>query len=516
MAIRVAVQTKAKGSSAFAPPASKRWTVSRPSDSLEREADRAAEQVMGDRGCGCHGGGGQTPRVQLQAAVPATIGDVSAAAVEPAIRATGHELPAVTRQRMEARFGYDFGDVQVHHDAVAAESSRALGARAYTTGAHIVFRDGEYQPSSPSGQRLIAHELAHVIQQRQSGAGATIQRAITLTDPGGTPPHPAGAMGPFPSKAFTLRGWLRTLCPDGNWDVDAATGVVDSPDRATFCAARPTRGHAHRSTTHHRTSCGCLCELTAPGSRTITVQIDENLTVGAASFPLVPLGEAGTSHVTATDKISGFTGRDFVGITGAGATAPLAGAGRTQTIPDPPWIIFGHEVCGHARLQTGPMGPTGVEHSETPRGDAGAVDVENRIRREHSTVASSLGIRRGTFNAQNAAGTMVQHMGSVFRAASGDTISGIAVRCGIPVATMLDHIWRIDGSRITAATQNTLGASEELLIEGIDWHEVISGENMSSIATMWAVPLHSLQRANPRIVAPFTIHPGDRLLVPAS
>jgi LysM repeat protein len=229
-----------------------------------------------------------------------------------------------------------------------------------------------------------------------------------------------------------------------------------------------------------------------------------------------PLGEAATTHKSATDKVSAFTGREFTGITGAGATKPLAGAGRAQTIPDPPWVIFGHEVCGHARLQAGGMPPTFIGHATTPEGTQTTVDVENRIRREHSTVAASLGMRGGAFRAKTG-GAFAGHSGAVYRVAAGETLAKIATRCGIAGATMLAHIWRSDGSEITAADKDTLAAGEELLVEGIDWHEVIAGETMASIAKIWNIPLASLTRANPQVTGPsFTIRVGDRLMIPAT
>jgi len=504
--------------------------VSSPGDVHEQEADRVADQVMhksdsqAQRACACGGtcpeckhGNSDQGKVQSKQDFPGTSSASTAPGiVNDVVGSAGRALAPEVHRMMGSRFGHDFGGVRVHDDARASESARALGARAYTVGRSIVFGAGEYAPATKAGQHLLAHELTHVLQQRDKSP-QTVQRSITLKDPGGTPPHPANAMGPFPSKAFTLSGWLHTLCPDGNWNVDGASGVVDSPDKATFCGAAPARGHAHHTTSAQPTSCGCLCELTAVGSRTIEVQIDENLTIGGASIPLVPQGEGATVHPGPDNKVSGFTGREFVGIPGAGATTPLAGAGRAQTLPDPPWIIFGHEVCGHARLQAGPMGQTQVGHSTTPSGNVTTVDIENRIRREHSTVAASLGIRGGTFSAKNAAGGFVAHSGSVFKAVAGDTISAIAARCGIPAASMLDHIWRSNGDQITAATQGTLAVGEELLVEGIDWHQVITGETMTTIAGMWTVPLASLQRANPQIAGPaFTVHAGNRLVIPAS
>jgi hypothetical protein len=66
---------------------------------------------------------------------------------------------------MESRIGYDFDRVRVHDDAHAAASARSIDALAYTTGHHIVFGQGQYQPGSESGRRLLAHELTHTIQQ---------------------------------------------------------------------------------------------------------------------------------------------------------------------------------------------------------------------------------------------------------------------------------------------------------------------------------------------------------------
>jgi hypothetical protein len=187
----------------------------------------------------------------------------------------------------------------------------------------------------------------------------------------------------------------------------------------------------------------------------------------------------------------------------------VAGAGRSQTVRDPPWIIFGHEVCGHARLHTA-FAPFG--HAVSPEGNVSAIDIENRIRREHSTIGASFGVRRGNFN--DATGAF--HFGGEYVVRSGETLSGIARRCGIAQADRRTLIFRAGGAAITAADEGHLVVGERLLVDGIDWHEVISGETMTSIATMWGVPLTSLIRANPQITNPNLILPGQRLLVPRS
>jgi hypothetical protein len=85
--------------------------------------------------------------------------------VNEVLSSPGHPLDAGTRAFMESRFGHDFSQVRVHDDALAAESARAVNARAYTVGRDIAFASGQYQASTPEGAALLAHELAHTVQQ---------------------------------------------------------------------------------------------------------------------------------------------------------------------------------------------------------------------------------------------------------------------------------------------------------------------------------------------------------------
>jgi Domain of unknown function (DUF4157) len=87
-------------------------------------------------------------------------------------------LDPATRQRVEAAVGSDLGDVRVHRDAGAAEAASALGARAFTVGRDMFFGQGQFNPATMGGQKLIAHEAAHTVQQRGGSAHARrIQRA---------------------------------------------------------------------------------------------------------------------------------------------------------------------------------------------------------------------------------------------------------------------------------------------------------------------------------------------------
>jgi len=83
----------------------------------------------------------------------------------PALRDAGRPLDTATRSSFESGFGQDFSRIRVHDDAHAHDSARALDARAYAAGDHIVFGAGQYQPDTPAGRGLIAHELAHTVQQ---------------------------------------------------------------------------------------------------------------------------------------------------------------------------------------------------------------------------------------------------------------------------------------------------------------------------------------------------------------
>lgn len=93
-------------------------------------------------------------------------------------RGSGQALDGSVRSRMETAFNADFDSVRVHTGSRADGLSRALSARAFTTGRDIFFRDGEYNPASSSGQELLAHELTHVVQQ-----GGGIQGKFAVSSP---------------------------------------------------------------------------------------------------------------------------------------------------------------------------------------------------------------------------------------------------------------------------------------------------------------------------------------------
>ena len=95
-------------------------------------------------------------------------------------RGRGIPLPADVREDMAGALGDSFADVRVHTDALAGALARSVEARAFTTGADIFFAGDSYEPGSPHGRALLAHELAHVVQQR----GTPTSGEMRVSEPG--------------------------------------------------------------------------------------------------------------------------------------------------------------------------------------------------------------------------------------------------------------------------------------------------------------------------------------------
>jgi outer membrane protein OmpA-like peptidoglycan-associated protein len=104
--------------------------------------------------------------------------------VNQVLSSPGQPLDTNTRAFFEPRFGRDFSRVRVHTDPEAAESATALEARAFTSSQHVVFSERNYQPETPDGQRLLAHELAHVVQQEGSAAQNAHLSGPSISRPG--------------------------------------------------------------------------------------------------------------------------------------------------------------------------------------------------------------------------------------------------------------------------------------------------------------------------------------------
>jgi len=211
--------------------------INQPGDRYEQEADRVAEQVMRisgpgatpaaptvapagsgvQRKCACAGTCSkcQTERpdhehehLQMKPVGSSGLGQTAAPPiVHEVLRSSGQPLDAVTRAFMEPRFGHDFSRVRIHSDEQAAQSAQAVQARAYTVGSDIVFGSGQFAPNAQAGQRLLAHELAHAVQQDRGASSASpseggvleqaaTESAATASSTGSAPIRVGGASVP--------------------------------------------------------------------------------------------------------------------------------------------------------------------------------------------------------------------------------------------------------------------------------------------------------------------------------
>jgi uncharacterized protein DUF4157 len=104
--------------------------------------------------------------------------------VHDVIASPGEPLARDVREDMEGRLGHDFGDVRVHTDGAADASARGVNAHAYTVGSHVVFQRSAFDPGSHAGRTTLAHELTHVIQQRNGPVdGTPAAGGISVSDP---------------------------------------------------------------------------------------------------------------------------------------------------------------------------------------------------------------------------------------------------------------------------------------------------------------------------------------------
>jgi len=196
-----------------------RLEVGSAADAHEKEADVASET-------------GDTPlraaasRPQLARTVVPSSSVAPAVDISSALQSRGQALEPRTRALMESQLGHDFRDVRIHTDAAAAASARSLNVRAYTFGRDIVFGSGEYAATG-TGLRLLAHELAHVVQQ---SAGAPLIQC-------GPPPSQE-----HPSKSGPAKG-------GGNLVASLSASAADVQRKlGEFSRLKEWRGQFHTAT----------------------------------------------------------------------------------------------------------------------------------------------------------------------------------------------------------------------------------------------------------------------------
>ena len=206
--------------------------VSQPTDASEREAERTAEEIVrmesapGDispRYAGRQGSANTAARLQRacskcqeeeEQVARKSAGETPATApaiVHDVLASPGMPLQPETRAFFEPRFGADFSSVRIHTDPGAAEAAASVNALAYTVGDRIVFAEGQFSPGTSRGRHLLAHELAHVEQNRPR-PGVAEGGLRRQAGPVGQPPAPSlgndpnqpGSCGPGTDNPFCL------------------------------------------------------------------------------------------------------------------------------------------------------------------------------------------------------------------------------------------------------------------------------------------------------------------------
>ena len=216
--------------------------VGAPNDPAELSADRFATQTVRALSSNAASGGtvarrGPAIAIPVGTALlrrePARPGGVGVpGSMVPAVRNAsegGHPLPAPLRDRFEAATGRDLSAVRLRHDAAAAHTATALGARAYTRGSTIVFAHGEYAPETGIGASLLAHELAHVAQ-----IGAAPPLETRVAQPRAPPaaemihraPDEAGSTDVFDNVVDRALGLLPNIFADTLRGIKRAGGIL--------------------------------------------------------------------------------------------------------------------------------------------------------------------------------------------------------------------------------------------------------------------------------------------------
>ena len=167
-------------------------------DPLETEADRVADHVMRmpDPAVASSGAAQSLRRkcaacededmkkVQTKSDGHAQEGGEAPPIVHQVLGSSGQPLDSATRAFFEPRFGAGLEGIRVHSDEAAGRSAQAVGAVAYAAGGDIVFAPGQYQPHSTEGKRLLAHELAHTVQQGAAAAPNMVGRMASASTRG--------------------------------------------------------------------------------------------------------------------------------------------------------------------------------------------------------------------------------------------------------------------------------------------------------------------------------------------
>ena len=212
--------------------------------SVGANAGRASGGVRLLRKCACADNGTSCARCSSERQPlkgAATALDWVPPIVNEVLASPGQPLDRLTRKAMQARFDQDFSHVRVHSDARAGDSAKAVSAKAYTVGPNIVFGRDRYSPDTSEGKRLLAHELAHVVQQGRGGA-APVKRRDGPLEADADRAATTVAQSESIVKVASSSGVGLAMEEDFYKERTAQTGLIDDRSLADWI---PTRSTSH-------------------------------------------------------------------------------------------------------------------------------------------------------------------------------------------------------------------------------------------------------------------------------
>jgi hypothetical protein len=317
--------------------------------------------------------------------------------VNEVLRSPGQPLDSETRAFMEPRLGAELGGVRVHVGRQAEQSAATVSALAYTVGRNIVFGAGQYAPNTTQGRNLIAHELAHVVQQ----GGESIATPNRISSPDDASEREADSAADAVMRMATAD--LDAAVPRSETSAIARKRtsakatlhrklIVTPADKTQFIAEEldvlcpgqlqpsgNTITQSCKASTNQ--SCNCACDVAGDPSRTYTIHVAPaagsttpqelwNHTIepvpSSTLWPNTEIDDNPNIFVESADSTNEF------------------GAFKADGSPFwyPHWRILAHELCGHGRLRQSYEGDTG----NRPQHDS-TIDTENAIAAEHGEPA---------------------------------------------------------------------------------------------------------------------------------
>lgn len=245
-----------------------RMTDKKEEEKLQRQPEKKEEEKLMKKG-----DEKKEEKIQKKEAGNPTSTPVTSSYIS-SLNSKGTPLPKQSQQFFGSRMGYDFSHVKVHTDQEAARSAKEVNAKAYTTGEHIVFNEGQYDTDSAEGKKLMAHELAHVMQQ--SGSMQMLQR-IACDETVSAPPRAAqGTRNSIDARAQAI--------------IDIASGTDSASAKAIaivtqiICKYYPSDAAIVNSVTYNASLTGL--DTTSVGS-------------GATTTGIIGVGDSFVSGVTA-------------------------------------------------------------------------------------------------------------------------------------------------------------------------------------------------------------------------